>query len=77
MNSGSECRISVQVLDDGQFLDRYLTNFVVLLDKHCTWTMIGQALDRDWTKFGQLDKVWTETGQSLDFLSNACLTTRS
>ena len=74
-NSGSECPISVQALDDGQSLDRHLTKFVLFLDRHCTWTTIGQSLDRDWTKFGQLDKVWTETGQSLDFMSNVCLTT--
>ena len=75
-NSGSECPISVQALDDGQSLDRHLTKFIVLLDNNCTLTTVGQLLDKDCTKFGSLDRDWTETRQSLDFLSNVCPTTR-
>ena len=75
-NSGFECPVTVQALDDGQSLDRHLTKFVVFLDRHCTWITVGQVLDRDWTKFKSLDRDWTETGQSLDFLSNVCPTTR-
>ena len=44
--SGSECAISFQALDDGQSLDRHLTKIVPFLDRHCIWTVIGQRLDR-------------------------------
>ena len=54
-----------------------MTKFAVFLDRHSTCTTVGQAMYKDWTNFGLLDQVWIETGQSLDFLSNVCLTTRS
>ena len=55
------------------WLDRALTYIVLLLgfvgqctDRPCTWTDIGQKLDRAWTKIGF----------PVQCLSNVCLTTR-
>ena len=44
------------------FLDRVLTDLVVILDRVRTGLVLGQTLDR----------VMTELGQRLDFLSNRC-----
>ena len=44
------------------FLDRVLTDLVVVLDRVRTDLVLGQTVDR----------VLTELGQRLDFLSNSC-----